>query len=113
MDTDEIPNDQNLFNALTQLNHDQVNSCRTPKRHVESKDYGDELESDRGQKHQRGTMHKDTDRTDSSKADVRLSNQGENEHKENNQEQNTKRSIEIKNGIPIRKWTTSSQANAI
>ena len=32
---------------------------------------------------------------------------GENEHKENHQEQNIKKSIEIKNGIPTRKWTNS------
>ena len=38
---------------------------------------------------------------------------GENEHKENHQEQNIKKSIEIKNGIPTRKWTNSQNANAI
>ena len=32
---------------------------------------------------------------------------GESEHKENHQEQNIKRSIEIKNGIPTRKWNNS------
>ena len=58
-----------------------------PKRHRDKEEYEDEQDTDRGHKIQHGFQKKDSDRSDSSNVMAdKHSNQGENEHKENNQE---------------------------